>query len=215
VEVRDPDKTVSLHLNDGDRVTGILLLDAFKLDTILGRLSIGIQHVRWARVAVLEQNWISQDATYVPSSVHHIFAPLLSLLTCEGKLYGDDGDKFAFSTKDEDNPHIIIDLGAVGFVKKIHIENRPGYGSRTAGLTVWLSREENSRGEKVWSTEDRANEYTVLLPEPRLARYITIGLERRSYFHLAHVRVYGRKRRPSASTPSQTAPCAQDPAQRG
>jgi hypothetical protein len=214
VEVRDPDKTVSLHLNDGDRVTGILLLDAFKLNTILGKLSIGIEHVRSARVAVLEQNWVSRDATYVPSSVHYVAQPLPSLLTCEGKLYGDQGDKFAFCTKDEDNPHIIIDLGEMTFVKKVHIENRPGWGSRTVGLTVWLSCEENSRGEKVWSTEEAANEYTALLREPRLARYITMGLERRSYFHLVHVRVYGRKRRPCALTPSKQASAGEPPNQR-
>ena len=101
----------TIRLVNGDKLTCHLGLESLALDTVLGKLSVPLQHVRSADVTVLEKNWISKDAISEASSIHNNCKPLPSLLTGEGKFYGgEEPDKFAFHTKNEHNPHIVVDL---------------------------------------------------------------------------------------------------------
>ena len=182
-------------LRNGDRLSAVVGLDGFDLNTAVGALSISLVHIKTIAVNRIGGNWISRDASYTASSVYAPFSPLPSLLTCEGRLYvynvAGKNDTFAFHTKIEPNPHIIINLGMNKTIHEIIIKNRKDFESRAKGLTLWLSSDSTERGEKVWSTQAVLGEYTISFSTPRKARFITIGMERSDYLHLEHVKVFG------------------------
>jgi hypothetical protein len=137
--------------------------------------------------------WISKDAKYTASSVHSKYAPLPSLLTGEGKLYATSRkDKFAFHTAKQADPSITIDLGRTKTIERIHIKNRKGQTKRSKGITAWVSNSSVGKGEQVGTSDKSLDEYTMTLSKPRKARFITIGLRRKDYFHLEHVKIFGQ-----------------------
>ena len=139
--------------------------------------------------------WISKDATYTASSVYSGLSPLPSLLTCEGRLYiYRETNLYAFHTQIQANPSITIDLGKTKTIERIYIKNRKGYGMRSKGITAWVSSDSTIRGEQVGTSDELLDEYTMTLSRPRRARFITIGLQRRDYFHLQHVKIFGQDR---------------------
>ena len=139
--------------------------------------------------------WISKDATYTVSSVYSKFAPLPSLLKGEGKLYTySRTSKFAFHTLKEANPSITIDLGRTKTIERIYIKNRKGQTKRSKGITAWVSNSSAGKGEQVGTSDKSLDEYTMTLSKPRKARFITIGLRRKDYFHLEHVKIFGQDR---------------------
>ena len=193
IHIQDDHKTASIHLQNGDKIKGVLDLKALELKTIFGDVSVALGHVDIVVVNDGSAVWISKDATYTASSVHSRYSPLPSLLTCEGKLYlYKEVNKFAFHTDIQANPSITIDLGSTKTIDRIYIKNRKGFGTRSKGITAWVSNDRAIKGEQVGTSDELLDEYTMTLSSPRKARFITIGLQRRDYFHLQHVKIFGR-----------------------
>lgn len=139
--------------------------------------------------------WVSRDATYqVSSQSSDHYNPLPSLLTGQGRLYAVPGapDSFAFHTKDEMNPHIIIALAGTPTIQRLFIENRRGGGfeSRASGLTVWVSGDKKL-WQRVWTAQRVAPSWLVKLETPVDAAYVKIGLNGTNYLHLRRVKIYG------------------------
>jgi len=139
--------------------------------------------------------WVSRDATYeVSSQSSDQYNPRPGLLTGQGQLYAVPGapDSFAFHTKNESNPHIIIALAGTPTIQRLFIENRRGGGfeSRASGLTVWVSVDKKS-WRRVWTAQRVAPSWMVKLDTPVDAAYVKIGLNGTNYLHLRRVKIYG------------------------
>ena len=145
--------------------------------------------------------WVSRDATYEASSSYvdddgTVQRPLPSLLTGRGRLYNPGGgqDYFAFHTKREKDPHIIIALTGVPTIQRLFIENRRGLGGgeleRASGLTVWVSADKKS-WQHVWTAQRVAPAWMVKIETPIAAAYVKIGLLKTDYLHLTTVKIYG------------------------
>jgi len=148
-------------------------------------------------VKKLDEKWISKDATYTVSSLVRNFPPLPSLLTCEGKLYGEGKDLCAFTTSEGDkDAHIIIDLGSLKTITKVYIENRnlnSGIASRAKTLTMWLSETQTFDMDKpIWKATEGQAEWTIPLQKPTKARFIRLGLRESNIFHLKQVKIFGQ-----------------------
>ncbi|TKG93918.1 hypothetical protein EYV94_14255 [Puteibacter caeruleilacunae] len=117
-------------------------------------------------------------------------------------LNNEDVDDFAFHTDKEQNPHIIIDLGAEQTVDGMIIKNRIGrWSERSKGLTVWTSKD-GKLWEKSWSAADVKKVWNVNFTTKSMGaeisgkkmKYIKVGLSGTNpeYFHLNKIEVYGR-----------------------
>ena len=195
ITFHDDHEMASIDLRNGDKIKGVLDLPPLELATIVGDVSVAIEHVDIVVVNDGSAVWISEDATYTASSVFSGWSPLPSLLTCEGRLYiYRETNLYAFHTQIQANPSITIDLGKTKTIERIYIKNRKGYGMRSKGITAWVSSDSAIRGEQVGTSDELLDEYTMTLSRPRRARFITIGLQRRDYFHLEHVKIFGQDR---------------------
>ncbi|MEM7393182.1 MAG: hypothetical protein AAF492_12625, partial [Verrucomicrobiota bacterium] len=125
--------------------------------------------------------WISKDATYVPSSFSRRGVPKPALLTGEGPLHGD---QYAFSTAPQIDPYLVIDLGKQKLVQGLSIENRrKELQGRADTLTVWISsRPQFHDQHPVWQAEGAESEWSFKLPRTSRARYIKIGLRKKEFF---------------------------------
>jgi alpha-L-fucosidase len=144
--------------------------------------------------------WLSKDATYEMSSLEPQYNDNENL---KKLLSGEDCDGgFAFHTKEETNPYIVIDLGREAVVKGIEIGNRADMGQdRAKTLAVWVSKDKTNETSwrQVWKADKVEQTYEVPVTEfvagiqqvGTVARYIKIGLQEKNYFHLYSVRVYG------------------------
>jgi hypothetical protein len=141
-----------------------------------------------------DAEWISRDATYTASSVMYwgvLHSPLPSLLTDEGPRHFQD--QFAFETKSEPSPHIVISLSGPCLMSGFYLENRKAEcQDRAAGLTLWVSLDQQ-QWQAVWTAEKVAPEWQVQLPRPVQARYVKLGVERTTQFHLRTVKLFGRR----------------------
>jgi hypothetical protein len=195
IHIHDDHEIASIYLKNGDTIKGVLGLKPLELETIFGDVSVALEHVDIVVVNDGSAVWISEDATYTASSVFSGWSPLPSLLTCEGRLYiYRETNLYAFHTEIQANPSITIDLGKTKTIERICIKNRKGYGMRSKGITAWVSSDSAIRGEQVGTSDELLDEYTMTLSRPRKARFITIGLQRRDYFHLEHVKIFGQDR---------------------
>jgi hypothetical protein len=195
IHIQDDHITAAIDLQNGDKLKGELDLNQLELETSFGNVSVALQHIDSVEVNDGSAVWISEDATYTASSVYAGESPLPSLLTGEGRLYiYKDGSQYAFHTEIQAAPSITIDLGSMRTIERIYIKNRKGWGKRSKGITAWVSSDSATAGEQVGTSDELLDEYTITLSRPRKARFIRLGLQRRDYFHLQHVKVFGQDR---------------------
>ncbi|MDB5357174.1 MAG: hypothetical protein JWN24_3627 [Phycisphaerales bacterium] len=136
-------------------------------------------------------HWISKSAKYAVSSKDNDDrTPLANLLDGTGGGYQNNG--FAFSTKNEDNPYIVIDLGAPARLKRLEIVNRrDDLAERAKTLAAWVSASAQGPWTPVWQSPGTTKEWTVELPAPVSARYVKLGLREHNALHLFSVKIYG------------------------
>ncbi len=195
IHIQDDRETASIDLRNGDRIKGVLDLKPLELQTIFGDVAVPLERITTVVVKDGSAVWISKDATYTATSVYSGQSPLPSLLTGEGKLYlYKDGSQYAFHTEIQASPSITIDLGSTRTIERIDIQNRKGWGKRSQGITAWVSNDRETQGEQVGRSNEPLDDYTITLSIPQKARFITLGLQRRDYFHLQHVKVFGQER---------------------
>ena len=133
---------------------------------------------------------VSIDATYTASSVYPRTSQLPVLLTGKGELHGR---VYAFHTKLEASPYIIITLKKAFPIERIAIENLRASGlySRARGLTMWTSSD-RKRWKPIWTAKNAQAAWRIDLKTPVTARYVKIGLRHTDYLHLAGVRIYSK-----------------------
>lgn len=137
------------------------------------------------------ENLTKGNATYSTSSSEGSTADRDSLFT--GK-YAKQG--FAFHTKKEVRPHIIIDLQKTARVNALFIANRNRLTERAATLTVWISND-SITWTKVWAAEGAKTDWSIILETDEKAaptgRYIKVGLDsdQPEHLHLQAVDAFG------------------------
>ena len=146
-----------------------------------------------ANGGIKRDKWISKDATYTMYPPNTVEPPLPSLLSESEKAYGSPSDEWAFQAAGQ-GAYIVIDLKRSKSITGIYIRSRPVLG-RGAGIRVYLSNKKDDPGPEVWAAGPEMPEWTIELPRPQKARYITIGLDPNKtddlWFHLRKVKVYG------------------------
>jgi len=105
-----------------------------------------------------EKHWISKNATYTASSTLDRFDPQPTLLNGESATHRGGGDTtgFSFHTKDENDAHIVIDLGGTFRIDSFEVMNRNNRDSddRARTLTMWVSESKAGPWKEVWRTID-------------------------------------------------------------
>jgi lysophospholipase L1-like esterase len=109
-----------------------------------------------------------------------------------------DGRPFIFHTEMEDRPKVVIDLGSVRMIQRIEIHNRlDGFQDRAQSMAIGIS---NSRFQfanvfrhattPVFGVDGKplVLGFAQLVP----LRYLQLELERRDYFHLSQIRIWGQ-----------------------
>jgi len=151
--------------------------------------------VRLKRLDPFERSlkWVSKGATYKPSSIYvessTPFPPLGTLLSGQGKLNRND---YAFATKAQANPYVVINLNQSQPIKRIYIENRRSqYWQQTQGLAVSVSADGRT-WTPIWGPAKARRLWLIDLKTPVRAKYVKIGISggRKAYLALAGVRIY-------------------------
>ncbi|MBR4598183.1 MAG: discoidin domain-containing protein, partial [Opitutales bacterium] len=135
----------------------------------------------------LEGDWISENASISYSSVSAEYAPRNSNpLKCKG-------ENFAFHTnRDDPIQYAIIDLGSARKVSGLRIFNRKdNEGNRTDRLRAFISLD-GKNWEKVWESNDAQEMWLAPFGGLKNARYVKIQLDKKEYFHLSGIQVYGK-----------------------
>ena len=135
--------------------------------------------------------WISSDATYTSSSRYKGSKCKPNLLTATA----DEGD-YAFHTKNQKKPYVIIDLRKIKKIKSLYIMNRKHEGLywRATGLTLWLSKTKSFDDKHVWQATKVEKEWMATLPQVSEARYLKLGLlGYQRTLHLSQVKVFADK----------------------
>jgi len=145
-------------------------------------------------VEMMNGNDLGSGASYTASSFVESFSGERNTL-----LKGTCAGEFAFHTRDEKDPWIVIDLQNVHRVEYVAITNRTTMPERAKTLTMWVSTDGDS-WEKVWGA-DRGEASWEIRPEGIKAgakitgidcRYVKLGLrEDVGTLHLRSVRIYG------------------------
>jgi len=101
---------------------------------------------------------------------------------------------FAFHTAAEKDANIVIDLQDACEVRALRITNRSSQVARAESLTLWTSSD-GTTWEKGWASESAQPAWDVLLKSPVTARYLKLGLDRKTpeHLHLKAVDVYGKR----------------------
>ncbi len=119
----------------------------------------------------------------------------------ESKLFEAKNDKaYAFHTREETNPHIVIDLSKNKEVHGLIIKNRSGCcQERAQNLTVWVSGD-GKNWTKKWQAQQAREEWEVTLTTKSMGaevpgvetRYIKLGLtgNEPQTLHLGNVSIY-------------------------
>lgn len=137
----------------------------------------------------------SKDATYTASSLEPQWSAEKDTL-----LKGTCQSDFAFHTKEEMSPWIVIDLQQTRHIDAVLIENRASFQDRAKSLTMWTSSD-GANWTEAWHAPDVADRW-IAVPEEIIAgarmkgttaRYIKLGLrlEKPTALHLRGVKVYG------------------------
>jgi hypothetical protein len=157
------------------------------------RIALAEAEEKWGADEADKPHWISKTANYTLGSTdakegNHV--PLPNLLDGTGGGYQDN--EFAFHSAFEDQPFIIIDLGALNRVRRIEIVNRRNQLiERAATLAAWASAKPDGPWISIWQAEKAEKEWMIDLPGPVVARYIKIGLRGHDALHLFSVKVFG------------------------
>ncbi len=117
---------------------------------------------------------------------------------------GDDAAPFAFHTREEEAPHVIIDLKrereVAGLTLVNRVDERPEIRARAASLAAWTSADGDT-WKTVWLADGPETEWRCVLQPPVPARYVKVGLRSRNFLHLKRVFVWGRD--PPNGAPAQ------------
>lgn len=142
---------------------------------------------------------LSLDGDYEVSSVYPGYPPRRALLTGTNDLHEailpqdrSQKQEFAFHTKEELNPYIIIDLKRSCQVEEIIVQNRLRQcQERAQGLTMWASSDK-TYWKQLSKPQAPSASWLWRGKAPENMRYLKLSLNGVSYFHLARVQVYGR-----------------------
>ncbi len=103
-------------------------------------------------------------------------------------------EPFAFSTDLENNPSVIIDLKQN---RKVHgieiinrIDNRADIIARAVPMTIYFSSD-GSQWTEMWSTLEPLSRWIIEFKKDSDTRFIKVQTDKRTYLHLAKVRIYG------------------------
>lgn len=134
-----------------------------------------------------EGSWISEGAKVSYSSREGMYAP------AQDTLLAARGDNFAFHTKrDEPEQWLEVDLGSEREITGCVIFNRKdSQGDRTDRLAMYVSRD-GKNWREVWRTSRAKRSWTVNLKPSQKARYLKLVLEKKEYFHLSGLKIYGK-----------------------
>lgn len=194
-KVTEENGRISIHLTDGDAPKPETIIK-LTFDQMVTRVQESVQLTQKADPALQGLTEISRNASYTASSLDPKWSLEKDTLlsgTCQGN--------FAFHTKDEKDPYILIDLNQSRWIDAVAIENRnDSLQERAATLTLWASNDQ-STWQKVW-TAPRTQQAWTAIPEHLAsgamvkgcqARYLKLGLNSGniSALHLRSVRVYG------------------------
>jgi hypothetical protein len=108
---------------------------------------------------------------------------------------GDTGDGYAFKTREEESPNVVIDLEGIYWVDTIKVHNRvDGWFDDCLPLVVEISRDGNKWDEV--ARRDRhfdANPPWVVEAGGRGARFVRLRVPRHASLALSEVEVYGKR----------------------
>ena len=132
-----------------------------------------------------EGKCVSENAKLTLSSKDEKYSPRNNTLLTTGE------GTFAFHTKLQENPFIIIELDKACDVTGAEILNRSDMqGDRTRPLVMSLSTD-SKNWERVWSSDVAKSRWTVILKNPKRAKFIKLEIPRREFLHLKKVKIYG------------------------
>lgn len=132
-----------------------------------------------------EGKCVSENAKLTLSSKDEQYSPRNNTLLTTGE------GTFAFHTKLQENPFIIIELDKACDVTGAEILNRSDMqGDRTRPLVMSLSTD-SKNWERVWSSDVAKSRWTVILKNPKRAKFIKLEIPRREFLHLKKVKIYG------------------------
>ncbi len=180
--------TLTLPVNERDPVDTIVVLE---LDAPVTGMAAAARAPTVFDTGVCG-GWISKDAAYEMSSRAAQWSVNEEHLL-KGEGYSGD---YAFHTEQEQNPHIIIDLGRAARVRGLEIVNRMGsLQDRAESLAAWVSKDAKE-WTRVWQADSMRKVWSVVLGSAESSmesRYIKIGLNQKKaeYLHLYSVKVYG------------------------
>ena len=138
----------------------------------------------------LGENLSRNHATFTMSSSQHDNPEFHSSLF--GGPFAPSG--FAFHTGSEKDAHIVIDLHGECEVRALLITNRASSKDRAESLTIWSSLD-GKEWQKQWQATEVLPSWDVLLESPVKARFLKLGLDRKTpeFFHLTAVDIYGKR----------------------
>ncbi|MBO6103259.1 MAG: discoidin domain-containing protein [Opitutales bacterium] len=130
---------------------------------------------------------VSGNAKVSYSSVDPQWSPKRDTLLAGG------GGAFAFHTKKEANPFLILELAGPFNITGVEILNRSDdQGSRTSPLAMYFS-EDGETWSRVWGSSKCLPRWRILFENPKRAKFVKIVLEKTEFFHLKGLKVYGEQ----------------------
>jgi hypothetical protein len=100
---------------------------------------------------------------------------------------------FAFSTNNEKNANVVIELKQVFKIDAVQILNRTDAGQeiidRAANIGMYIS-DDGKNWKKVWQADRGKPKWTLSFTKPMSARYIKLQLAGRNFLHLKRVCVF-------------------------
>jgi len=145
--------------------------------------------------AQVEADWLRQEAKRVAASPAGAVTPEQD---AAGGVDGVKDGKWGFHTAQEPNPWWQVDLGGRVSLERVALWNRcDEHGQRNARVGVWLSGDGREFTRVYTHTGAVFRGFSdgspLVVPlEGRAARFVRLGLEGVSYFHLDEVEVFAR-----------------------
>ncbi|HTQ45498.1 MAG TPA: discoidin domain-containing protein [Polyangiaceae bacterium] len=157
-----------------------------------GRLAAVTVLVLWGVLALAKAKLLPKNVAYGkpvhPSSLAETIPDGRELVD------GDTGDSYAFKTREEDMPNVVIDLGGIYWLDTIKVHNRvDGWFDDCLPLVVEVSRDGN-KWDEVARRERHfdANPPWVVDAGGRGARFVRLRVARHASLALSEVEVYGK-----------------------
>ena len=158
-----------------------------------GRLAAVTVLVLWGALAIAKAKLLPKNVAFGkpvhPSSLAEAVPNGRELVD------GDTGDSYAFKTREEDSPNVVIDLEGIYWIDTIKVHNRvDGWFDDCLPLVVEVSRDGNKWDEV--ARRDRhfdANPPWVIEAGGRGARLVRLRVARHASLALSEVEVYGKR----------------------